>query len=112
LQEKLRGFADHPLVGETRGVGLIGAIHIVADKASRAPLPPAAGIGAYIQQRSMDRGVVIRAAPDAIFVCPPLIITKAEIDELFAAVSAALDDGYQEAERRGLVGGALKQAAS
>ena len=45
LQEKLQALADHPLVGEARGVGLIGAVHIVADKASRAPLPPAAGIG-------------------------------------------------------------------
>jgi len=42
LQEKLQALADHPLVGEARGVGLIGAVHIVADKASRAALPPAA----------------------------------------------------------------------
>ncbi|HEY0910105.1 MAG TPA: aminotransferase class III-fold pyridoxal phosphate-dependent enzyme, partial [Bradyrhizobium sp.] len=112
LQEKLRALAEHPLVGEVRGVGLIGAVHIVADKASRTPLPPAAGIGALIQQRAMDRGVVLRAAPDAVFICPPLIITKAEIDELVAALSGALDDGYQEAVRRGLVGGDLKQAAS
>ena len=59
----------------------------------------------------MDRGVLIRAAPDAVYVCPPLIITKAEIDELVDALSAALDDGYAEAVRRGLVGGAVEQAA-
>ena len=112
LQEKLQALADHPLVGEARGVGLIGAVHIVADKASRAPLPPAAGIGPLIQQRAMDRGLLIRAAPDAVFVCPPLIITKAEIDELAGALSAALDDGYAEAVRRGVLGGVAKQAAS
>ena len=112
LQAKLQGLADHPLVGEARGVGLIGAVHIVADKAKRTPLPPAAGIGALIQQRAMDRGVVLRAAPDAIFICPPLIITKPQIDELVAALSAALDDGYQEALRRGLVGGPVQGAAS
>ncbi|WP_024514240.1 aspartate aminotransferase family protein [Bradyrhizobium sp. Tv2a-2] len=111
LQEKLQALADHPLVGEARGVGLIGAVHIVADKASRTPLPPAAGIGPLIQQSAMDRGVLLRAAPDAVYVCPPLIITKAEIDELMDALSAALDDGYAEAMRRGLVGGAVKQAA-
>jgi 4-aminobutyrate---pyruvate transaminase len=111
LQEKLQGLAAHPLVGEARGVGLIGAVHIVADKASRAPLPPAAGIGPLIQQRAMDRGLLIRAAPDAVYVCPPLIITKAEIDELIEALSAALNDGYAEAVRRGVVGGAVKQAA-
>ena len=102
--------ATHPLVGEARGVGLIGAVHIVADKASRAPLPPAAGIGPLIQQSAMDRGVLIRAAPDSVYVCPPLIISRAEIEELIEALSAALDDGYAEAARRGLVGGAVKAA--
>jgi 4-aminobutyrate---pyruvate transaminase len=110
LQEKLQALAAHPLVGEARGVGLIGAVHIVADKASRAPLPPAAGIGPVIQQSAMDRGVLIRAAPDAVYVCPPLIITSAEIDELIEALSAALDDGYAEAMRRGLVGSVAKAA--
>lgn len=70
LQDKLQALADHPLFGEARGVGLIGAVHIVADKASRAPLPPAAGLGPLIQQRAMDRGLLIRAAPDAVYVCP------------------------------------------
>jgi len=111
LQEKLQALSAHPLVGEARGVGLIGAVQIVADKASRAPLPPAAGIGALIQQRAMDRGVLLRAAPDAVYVCPPLIITKAEIDELMTALSGALDDGYAEAARRGLIGDEVKGAA-
>jgi len=110
LQEKLQALSAHPLVGEARGVGLIGAVQIVADKASRAPLPPAAGIGPLIQQRAMDRGVLLRAAPDAVYVCPPLIITRAEIDELMDALKAALDDGYAEAARRGLVGGGVKAA--
>jgi 4-aminobutyrate---pyruvate transaminase len=110
LQEKLQALAAHPLVGEARGVGLIGAVHLVADKASRAPLPPAAGIGPLIQQSAMDRGLLIRAAPDAVYVCPPLIITRAEIDELVDALKAALDNGYAEAERRGVAGGEVKQA--
>jgi 4-aminobutyrate--pyruvate transaminase len=111
LQERLQALSAHPLVGEARGVGLIGAVHIVADKASRAALPPTAGIGPLIQQSAMDRGVLLRAGPDAVYVCPPLIITTAEIDELMGALSAALDDGYAEARRRGLIAGAVKQAA-
>ena len=103
--------AAHPLVGEARGVGLIGAVHIVADKATRAALPAASGIGPVIQQSAVDRGLLIRAAPDAVYVCPPLIITKAEIDEMMDALKAALDDGYAEAVRLGLVGGGeMKQA--
>jgi 4-aminobutyrate--pyruvate transaminase len=96
--------ASHPLVGEARGVGLIGAVQLVADKASRAALPAAAGIGPVIQQSAMDRGVLLRATPDAVYVCPPLVITRAEIDELMGALKGALDDGYAEAVRKGAVG--------
>jgi 4-aminobutyrate--pyruvate transaminase len=110
LQEKLQALAGHPLVGEARGIGLIGAVQLVADKASRAALPPAAGIGPLIQQSAFDRGVLLRATPDAVYVCPPLIITKGEIDELMAALKGALDDGYAEAVRRGLMGGEVKKA--
>jgi 4-aminobutyrate--pyruvate transaminase len=86
------------------------AAHIVADKASRLAPPPAAGIGPLIQQSAMDRGVLLRATPDAVYVCPSLVITKAEIDELMGALKGALDDGYAEAVRRGLVGGEVKKA--
>src|SRR5689334_6197287 len=110
LQEKLKALASHPLVGEARGVGLIGAVHLVADKASRAALPAAAGIGPLIQQSAMDRGVLLRATPDAVYVCPPLTISKTEIDELMGALKGALDDGYAEAVRKGLVGSEVKKA--
>ena len=59
----------------------------------------------------MDRGVLLRATPDAVYVCPPLIITREEIDELMDALAGALDDGYAEAVRRGLVGDEVKGAA-
>jgi 4-aminobutyrate--pyruvate transaminase len=110
FQEKLQALAAHPLVGEARGVGLIGAVHLIADKATRAALPPSAGIGPLIQQSAMDHGVLLRAAPDAVYICPPLIITKAEIDELMDALKAALDDGYAEAVRRGAVANTVKAA--
>src|ERR1700722_8187684 len=108
LQGRLQALAGHPLVGEARGVGLIGAVHLVADKASRAALPPTAGIGPLIQQGARDRGVLLRATPDSVYVCPPLVITRAEIDELMDALSAALDDGYAEATRRGLLGACVR----
>jgi 4-aminobutyrate--pyruvate transaminase len=111
LQARLRALAAHPLVGEARGVGLIGALQLVTDKANRTVLPAAAGIGPLIQARAMERGIIIRASPDAVFVCPPLIITKAEIDELLDGVSAALDDGLAEAEKQGLLGKSSQQAA-
>jgi 4-aminobutyrate--pyruvate transaminase len=111
LQEKLQALSAHPLVGEARGVGLIGAVQLVADKPSRAALPLASGIGPLIQQSAMDRGVLLRATPDAVYVCPPLTISKGEIDELMGALKGALDDGYAEAVRKGLVGAEVKGAA-
>jgi 4-aminobutyrate--pyruvate transaminase len=75
-------------------------VHLSADKATRAALPPTAGIGPLIQQSAMDRGVLLRATPDAVYVCPPLIISKAEIDEMMAA----LNDGYAEAGAQGVGG--------
>ena len=104
FQSRLRAFASHPLVGEARGVGLIGAVHLVADKATRRPLPPAEGIGPLVQQAAMARGVIVRAGPDAAFVCPPLIITEAEINELMDALGGALDEAHAAAQQRGLLG--------
>ncbi|WP_159992838.1 aspartate aminotransferase family protein [Roseomonas sp. 18066] len=110
LQAKLRGFLDHPLVGEVRGVGLIGAVQLVSDKANRTVLPAAAGIGPLIQNVAMEKGLIVRASPDAVYFCPPLIITRAQVDELVAIFAEALEVGLAEARRQGLVG-AERQAA-
>lgn len=111
FQARLRALAAHPLVGEARGVGLIGAVQIVADKATKAPLPPGEGIGPLIQARAMERGIIVRVTPEAVYLCPPLIITSAEIDLLMDGLHAALDDGLAEARRRGIVPVAMRQAA-
>ena len=103
FQARLRAFAEHPLVGQARGVGLIGALQLVADKATKAPLPPAAGIGPLIQASAMQHGVIVRATPEAVYLCPPLIISHAEVDELMDGLGAALDAGLAEAERHGLL---------
>ena len=110
FQARLRALAAHPLVGEARGVGLIGAVQLGADKASRAPLPAAAGIGPLIQARAMERGIILRATPEAVYLCPPLIISRDEVDALLDGLQAALDDGLAEALRRGLPDG-QRQAA-
>jgi len=92
FQKRLNSFADHPLVGETRGVGMIGAVELVADKASKAAFEPTAGVGAYCSSRSLEYGLIHRALGDAIGFCPPLIITESEIDEMFDRFAKALDD--------------------
>ena len=87
-----RRFADHPLVGEVRGTGLIGAIELVADKALHTNFPPAAKVGARLVKLAQAHGVIGRSlANDTLAFSPPLIITEAEIDEMLDRVSAALD---------------------
>ncbi len=91
FQARLRAFAEHPLVGEARGIGLIGAVELVADKATRRPFPPTAGAGAAVAQASQAQGLIHRAMGDSLAFSPPLVITEAEIDEMFDRFARALD---------------------
>jgi len=103
FQRRLKALADHPLVGETRGVGLIGAVEVVSNKATKEAFPVTEGIGAVIQAKAMEAGVIVRAIRDAVAVCPPLIITPKEIDELFDGLQKGLDGGLAHAKAKGLL---------
>ncbi|GGC44859.1 aspartate aminotransferase family protein [Chelatococcus reniformis] len=92
LQAGLATFADHPLVGEVRGIGLIGAVELVADKATKAKFDPPGKVGLYLFERAQEHGLIVRAIADTIAFCPPLIITEAQIDEVLARFGRALDD--------------------
>ncbi len=102
FQERLRRFADQPLVGEVRGVGLIGAVELVADKASKALFDPPGKVGAYFVGRAQAHGLIVRPLADTIAVCPPLIISEAEIERLFDAFGQALDDTQAWVSSEGL----------
>jgi 4-aminobutyrate--pyruvate transaminase len=103
LQAGLQRFADHPLVGEVRGVGLVGAIELVADKSTKASFDPAQTVGAYLVKRAHHHGLILRALGDSIAFCPPLIITESEIDLMFEKFALALDDTLAMLRERGLV---------
>jgi len=103
MQAGLRRFADHPLVGEVRGIGLVGAIELVANKATRAPFEPAAGVGAFLAKRTHHHGLILRALGDSIAFCPPLIINETEIDLMFERFALALDDTFAMVQERGLL---------
>jgi 4-aminobutyrate--pyruvate transaminase len=90
FQERIRSFASHPLVGEARGVGLVGALEFVADKATKAAFAPPGSFGAKLAELCHEEGLIIRAIGDVIAFCPPLIITPAQIDELFDRFGRAL----------------------
>jgi 4-aminobutyrate--pyruvate transaminase len=90
FQERLRGFASHPLVGEARGVGLVGALEFVADRATKAAFDPPGSCGARIVELCHEEGLIIRAIGDVVAFCPPLIISPADIDEMFDRFGRAL----------------------
>jgi L-2,4-diaminobutyrate transaminase len=83
LQMALREtFAEHPLVGEVRGVGLIAAVELVADRARRRPFDPSARVGPRAVEHVAEEGLLSRALGDACAFSPPLVIREPEIDEL------------------------------
>lgn len=92
FQARLGALIDHPLVGEARGIGLIGGVEIVADKRTKRQYEPAAGVGARCVAFAQAEGLIVRVlAGDRIAVCPPLIISEQEIDALFERLTRALD---------------------
>ncbi len=91
FQQRLRGLGSHQLVGEARGVGLIGALELVADKATKRPFEAARGVGNAAAELAQEQGIITRALGDTLAVCPPLIIDDAQIDQLFDRMGAALD---------------------
>jgi 4-aminobutyrate---pyruvate transaminase len=102
LQNGMRRFADHPLVGEVRGVGLIAAAELVRDKASKAPFDPKQAIGAIFAARAQEHGLIVRAMGDSIALCPPLIISGDQIDEMLRRFGQALDDTAAAVRQAGL----------
>ncbi|MEM1112651.1 MAG: aminotransferase [Pseudomonadota bacterium] len=102
LQAQLKSFAEHELVGEVRGRGLIAAIEISADKTTRAGLPPA--VANYLAKACQDHGVIVRAvAGNSIALCPPLIISEAQIDEMLDGIANGLAQTLEHVRQEGLL---------
>ncbi|WP_282606909.1 aspartate aminotransferase family protein [Pelagibius sp. Alg239-R121] len=91
LQARLGELADHPLVGEVRGVGFLGAIELVKDKATHMRFPDVGTTGALCKDYAMGNGLVMRAVGDTLVVSPPLIMSRKEIDELVKRARETLD---------------------
>ncbi|MFA7416694.1 MAG: aspartate aminotransferase family protein [Rhizobium sp.] len=102
LKEK---FAQLPIVGEVRGVGLMGAIEFVADRESKTRFSPSLSVGARVSKAARSRGLIARAMPhgDILGFAPPLVTTKEEIDEIVAiaesAVRAVMDEQVKAGEK-------------
>lgn len=91
LQRRWRELADHPLVGEARGVGFIGALELVRDKAGRGFFPERGRVGTVCRDLCVENGLVMRATKDTMLIAPPLVTTREEIDELIERARRCLD---------------------
>jgi 4-aminobutyrate--pyruvate transaminase len=103
FQGALRDFADHPLVGEVRGVGLVAGIELMADRESRTAFDPARKVGPRIAALAEAEGLIIRAMGDTLAICPPLVITEGELEDMISRLGRAMTKGLDWARAEGLV---------
>lgn len=89
---RLNSLASHPLVGDARGKGLLGAFELVLDKATKTKFELSDGVGLHCMQACADHGLILRALGDTVAICPPLVISETQIHELFDKVELALAD--------------------
>ncbi|NQV62041.1 MAG: aminotransferase class III-fold pyridoxal phosphate-dependent enzyme [Alphaproteobacteria bacterium] len=91
----LQGFADHPLVGDVRGVGILAGMELMQDKTTRTPFP-AGRAGAVMDRIGRSNGLILRVIGDRLAFAPPLIITEAEVDDMLEKLGRTLDQAHAE----------------
>ncbi len=96
LQRKWLKLGKHPLVGEARGIGMVGALELVKNKETREPFPSEFRAGNICRDFCFNNGLIMRAVGDAMIICPPLVISHSEIDELVDKAKLCLDLTLEE----------------
>jgi putrescine aminotransferase len=101
LAQVFAALADHPLVGVAETCGLMGALLLVKDKATLTPFAAEADIGMVCRGHCFANGLVMRAVGDRMIIAPPLVITRAQIDEMATLIRRCLDLTLTDARRGG-----------
>jgi putrescine aminotransferase len=96
FQQKLAELGSHPLIGQTRGIGMLGAMELVRESDTKKRYEPDGRAGAMCRSHCFDVGVIMRAVGDTMFLSPPLIISFSEIDEMFSLITESLDRTFAE----------------
>jgi 4-aminobutyrate---pyruvate transaminase len=100
LQDGVRKLAGHPLVGEIRGVGLMAGVELVPDKPGRGTFDPLGSAGALFVTRAQANGLIVRNLQDTVALCPPLIISESEVEEMLRRFGKALEETTAALGRR------------
>ena len=103
LAEHFKALAEHPLVGEAQSVGLMSALQIVKDKSSGTCFDGALEVGMICRGHCFANGLIMRAVGDRMIIAPPLVITRAQIDDMAALIRLCLDATLRDLQQRGLV---------
>jgi putrescine aminotransferase len=104
LRSKLQAaLGDHPMVGEIRGVGLIGAIELVADRRTRRFLEKRGRTGMICRDHCIENGLIMRAVRDTMVFSPPLIISEGEISLLVERVTRSIEQTYERVKNEVVV---------
>jgi putrescine---pyruvate transaminase len=93
--------SNHPLVGEVQTCGLMGALQLVKDKARGTAFPADLEVGMVCRGHCFGNGLIMRAVGDRMIIAPPLVITRAQIDEMMALIGRCLDLSLADAQRNG-----------
>ena len=92
FKKLLSDLSNHPMVGEARGIGLIGGLELVSNKKTREQFPATNKTAEITVEKILEEKLVLRSLPgDVIGICPPLIISEEEIDEIFKRTKRGLD---------------------
>jgi len=97
LAQQLATLLDHPIVAEVQSCGLMAAIQLCRDARTREAFAPEVAIGMVCRRHCFDNGLVMRAVGDRMIVAPPLIMTRAQVDEMCGLIRQALDETHAEA---------------
>jgi putrescine aminotransferase len=92
LAERWRALGEHPLVGEARIAGMVGALELVPDKRVRRFFEDRGKVGALCRTMALKNGLILRATYDSMLLSPPLTINRTEIDELFEKAWKSLNE--------------------
>jgi 4-aminobutyrate--pyruvate transaminase len=103
FQAALSSLAAHPLVGDTRGIGLVGGCELVQNKGTKAAFDSKLAVGTKAMQLCQEHGLIVRAIGDVIALCPPFIVTPSAVDEIFTKLVRGLDDTLAWAQRERLL---------
>lgn len=100
FQQKIASLEDHPLVGEVRRKGFLGALELVKDKGSREKFDDEGSAAKACRDAAADNGLIMRAVGDSMIMCPPLIISRDEVDEMVEKIGNSLDQVNAQLKRR------------